>query len=270
MTMRVVDTKYGKMLCRPNDQVVGRSLCYYGEYSHAETKWLTSVLRPNDVAIDVGANFGYLTLAFADAVGKSGLVYAFEPQRLVFQALAGSVALNDYRNVLAINAPVGRVSGSSLCVPDIDADAPINFGACSLVKVTQGIAVRSVTVDDYAVPACRLLKVDVEGMEMAVLDGATETIRKYHPMLWVEANSEPEAYALRDRYEPLGYRCYLHCAPLFRAENPRGYTANIWGANCQSMNVMAVHDSWALDVPKRFRPVVEEQRGKLYYEQRAA
>lgn len=270
MTVRVCPTKYGATLARPNDPYVGASLAYYGEYSSGEARWFADVLREGDVAVDVGANVGALTMVMSTLVGPKGLVYAYEPQRLPFQMLCGSLALNDRRNVLAVNAPVSGVAGLRVVIPDLDPDGTQNSGGLSLVEPhREGIPLMTVTVDDYNLPACRLIKVDVEGMELAVLDGAARTIKRYMPVLHVEANRPWEAYALRDRLEPLGYACYMQFTPLYNPNNYKGHKPNIWGMTNQSQNLVALPPSWTGPVPAKFRPVVDSARDTLFMERRA-
>lgn len=270
MSVRIVQTKHGAILARQTDTYIGASLCYYGEYSSGECRWFGEVLRPGDVAVDVGANIGALTAVMASLVGAKGLVYAFEPQRLPFQMLCGSLALNDRRNVLAVNAPVGSCSGVRITIPELDMDGKSNVGGMSLVEPHEsGIPLATVAIDDYNLPACRLLKVDVEGMEPAVLEGAKRTIAKYLPVLHVEANSAPEAYALRDRIVPLGYRCFMQFTPLYNPNNYRGHKPNIWGMTNQSQNLIGIPPWWTDPIPPKFRPVVDESYQTLFLERRA-
>src|SRR5687768_6606900 len=83
---RLKDCRYGRMLYNVNDLYVGRSLDLYGEFSEGEVEVFRQLVRPGDLVMDVGANVGAHTVWFAKAVGPGGVVLAFEPQRLVFQA----------------------------------------------------------------------------------------------------------------------------------------------------------------------------------------
>jgi FkbM family methyltransferase len=256
LSLQRIRTKYGQVFARDNDPYVGASLCYYGEYSHAEVKLMSLVLRPGDIAVDVGANIGALTVPMASIVGPKGMVFAFEPQRVPFQMLCGSLMLNDLRNVYAINAPVGSNGEQHVRIPEVDPDHFGNCGALSLVEPhADGIPLRMVALDQYKLHACRLIKADVEGMEPDVLDGAMETLRKHHPVLILEADREPRAYSLAATLKPLGYRCYMHFAKLYRAENFKGHTPNIWKANNSSLNLVALPEWWDAPVPKYLRDI---------------
>jgi hypothetical protein len=79
--------RHGTMMYLRQDIYVGRSFAEYGEYSEGEVDLFRQCLRPGDVALDIGANFGSHTIPLAQLVGPGGAVYAFEPQRILFQIL---------------------------------------------------------------------------------------------------------------------------------------------------------------------------------------
>ena len=81
-----------------NDRFIGRSLEHYGEWCESELDLLLRFCGESDVVLDVGANIGSHTCAFAKAVGANGTVFALEPQRLAFQLLCGNIALNVLTN----------------------------------------------------------------------------------------------------------------------------------------------------------------------------
>ena len=269
MSLQRIKTKFGQVFARDNDPYVGASLCYYGEYSHAEVKLFDLVLRKNDIAVDVGANIGALTVPMANMVGPKGLIFAFEPQRVPFQMLCGSLMLNDLRNVYAVNAPVGSNNEQFIRVPEVDPDHFGNCGAMSFVEPhEQGIPLRMVCIDQYKLPSCRLLKADVEGMEPDVLAGAQETIRKHKPVLVLEADREPKAVALNEELKRYGYRCFMHFAKLYRAENFKGHQANIWKCNNSSLNLVALPPWWTDPVPKYLRTIDGLRPEELFLEHR--
>src|SRR3954465_1933985 len=90
----LTQTRHGQMLVNRHDVYIGRSLELYGEWSEGEIDLFRQVLRPGMVVADAGANIGTHTVARAQMVAPNGVVYAFEPQRIVFQTLAANVALN--------------------------------------------------------------------------------------------------------------------------------------------------------------------------------
>ena len=94
----LIEGRHGYVLYNVNDRYIGRSVENYGEWSPAETALFARFCRPGDYVVDVGANIGTHTLAFARLVGERGRVFAFEPQRMVAQVLAANAALNSLTN----------------------------------------------------------------------------------------------------------------------------------------------------------------------------
>ncbi|MFP3594979.1 hypothetical protein SB689_23840, partial [Chryseobacterium sp. SIMBA_038] len=76
--------RYGTMIFNRNDDTIGQSLIKYGEWSEAETFLFSQIVRQGDTVVEVGANIGSHTVMLSQAVGDSGVVFAFEPQRHVF------------------------------------------------------------------------------------------------------------------------------------------------------------------------------------------
>jgi FkbM family methyltransferase len=199
MNIRKVQTRYGKMFVMVSDQVISKSLIEYGEWSHGEIQLLEQFIKPGMTVLDVGANVGSHTLAFSKAVGPGGLVLSFEPQPMVFGLLAVNVVENNAANVLAFNAGVGNAAGW-IDLPNINYAKPNNYGAMQLGSY---VANAGKEINRTPVPVHRLddlkaaasadvIKIDVEGMEAAVLEGARGLIAKSRPIMMVE-NETPGA-----------------------------------------------------------------------------
>jgi FkbM family methyltransferase len=235
--MALKNCRYGTMLYPLNDTYIGRSLELYGEYSEAEIQVFRFLLRPGDVVLDAGANIGALTLPFSHLVGEQGAVIAFEPQRPMFYLLCANVAINTIENVVAIQAALGAVPGT-IRVPVLRPQAHLNFGGVS-VGGDSGDPVRLRTIDSLAIPNLRLIKIDVEGAELGVIQGAGETIRRLRPFLFVENDRQDKSAALIEALFALGYRLWWHFAPLWNARNFRGNPDNVF-QNIGSWNMIGV------------------------------
>ena len=224
--LRVARCRYGLMLYNVNDVFIGRSLALYGEYLEHEITLYRRLLREGDVAVDGGANIGCFTLFFARAVGAKGAVYAFEPQRLIYQTLCANMALNGIPNVAAWQAGLGAEPGS-MTVPFMRYDRPGNFGGVALAAEGPGDKVPITTVDALELPRCRLIKVDVQGMESEVLRGAEATIAKHRPYLYVENDIRERSPALIQQLFDLDYRLYWHRPLMFNENNFYGKEENV-------------------------------------------
>ncbi len=140
-------------------------------------------IRPGDVVWDVGANHGYYTTKFADAVGESGTVVAFEPVRATFESLTSSVGFR--KNVHLENSALGDSDGQADLFVSA-AEGP-GYDVCHLANIGDNprlksvLQVKVVRGDNYrdAHPdlAPTRVKIDVEGFEHEVLLGLSETLK---------------------------------------------------------------------------------------------
>lgn len=242
--VRLRRCRHGTMAYLHRDAYVGRALDLYGEYGERELKLLLQMLRPGDTVVEAGANLGALTIPLARHVGATGEVVAFEPQRALFHLLCANAALNALDWIDARNAAVGDRPGT-VAVPRVDYGAVNNFGGVSLdgagtARLGKGHdTVPLTTVDDLELRSLALLKVDVEGMEGAVLDGAAETIRRCRPFLYIEADRRERNPDLIRRAFDLGYRLWWHCPRLFNPDNHEGRTENVFNT-LLSTNLLGV------------------------------
>lgn len=218
----VVQTRFGPMIVNRYDRYVGQSLILYGEFSEGESALFKQVLKAGDVVVEAGANIGAHTIALSRLVGPQGRVFAFEPMRIVFQTLCGNVALGQCTNVIARQEGLANKPGRMLA-PSPDPSKANNFGGLSLMDQGSGEEVTVATLDSLSLKRCALLKADVEGMELAVLDGARETIARCRPVLYLENDRQEKSGALIERVLSLGYRAWWHTPPLF---NPGNFNRN--------------------------------------------
>jgi FkbM family methyltransferase len=204
-----VTTPSGAFLVDTADSVIGRSVKQTGQWCPHEVELLSRLLSPGQTVVDGGANIGTHTVPLAKVVGSQGRVYAFEPQRLVFQQLAGNLALNQLVNVFAFQ------KGLSNRRDTMHVDAPKfpgNYGSVRLcVEDAQTLEEVSVMrLDDLALDACHLIKLDVENMEYVAIDGANATIRRHRPVLYVENHDLSADSPLIRLIHTLGYRMFWH------------------------------------------------------------
>jgi FkbM family methyltransferase len=237
-----------------HDMYVGRCLDLYAEFSEGEVELFKQILFPGNFAVEVGANIGGHTVFLAQAVWPTGSVLAFEPQRIVFQTLCGNLALNSISNVDARHAAVGNAPGE-IVVPVLDYSRENNFGGLELGGYTNGERVPVITLDSLNLPNCDFLKVDAEGMEQAVLEGAAATIARCQPLMYVENDRTEKSAQLIRTIAAMGYNLYWHMPQLFQPNNYAGNPENVFG-NIASFNMFCLpkgNRNFHLD---HFQPVV--------------
>ncbi|HEY8602986.1 FkbM family methyltransferase [Tsuneonella suprasediminis] len=220
------DTAFGPMIYNKNDLYIGRSLELYGEYSFGEYALFSQIVTPEMVVVEIGANIGSLTVGLAQ-LANQGRVYAFEPQRIVFQTLCANITLNNLSNVFAYQYAVGAESGT-IKVPDLDPYIENNFGGIELGPEVHGNSVPLTTIDQMNFQQLDFLKMDIEGMECEALKGATETIRRFRPIIYVEADRQERFTELYTILSGHRYRMYWSLVNLYRPDNFRGVTEDVF------------------------------------------
>lgn len=250
--LRVKRGRHGVIAYPVHDAFVGRSIDLYGEWSPGDAEVVSPYLRPGMTALDIGANIGTFTLFLAGAVGAGGHVHAFEPVRASQRLLDGNLALNGLAQVETHAVAVGAAAGI-VHVPDLDHGTVGNFGAASLDPAGTGRPVPMITIDSLDLPACDLIKADVEGHERAVLAGAGRTLARFRPVLLLE-NEEPSlSPALVEALLALDYRLWWHSPPLFAETNWFGCRDDAF-PGLGSLNVLGL-PAERPDRPTGLRPV---------------
>lgn len=163
---------------------------FWGAYEPHNLRLLKSVVQPGMVVADVGANIGLFTLPLARQCGPAGEIHSFEPNSRVFERLRQNVALNRLGQVRLIAQACGAQVGEvDLFVPRA---GEANQGVASLqpgALTTERITCAVTTLDAYFAQASRLdlIKLDIEGAELLALQGATACLRRFRPLLLIEA-----------------------------------------------------------------------------------
>ena len=180
-----------KMFLDPGDSL---DLSINGVYGELDTKIIREEIHEGDIVIDVGANIGYYTLIFAQLVGSSGKVFAFEPESKNFEILKKNIEINNYPNIVAEQKIVSDKSG---IVKLFIAEHGIVGHRINQQKSSQKfIEVESIILDNYIKKLnldnkINFIKIDVEGSEPKVLEGAKEIMQKSNQLkIFTEFNRE--------------------------------------------------------------------------------
>jgi FkbM family methyltransferase len=160
----------------------------------ADTGLLYRYLRPGDTVVDLGANVGLITLVAAKIVGNNGVIYSFEPHPKTFGFLQGNIEHNRATNVKSYNIALGNHDGEVTF-----SDGLLDDGNHIIFDET-GIQVRVNRLDTILpeLLTVHLLKIDVEGFEKFVFEGAPRILQRTR-CIYFESST-----ALFVRY---GYTC---------------------------------------------------------------
>lgn len=209
----VLDSVYGKFIVPRTCLFQAEALVKTGR-THIESELsnifaIVDTLPADAIIVDGGANIGFFTVPVAYKInGTKSKIISFEPQRQLFQALGGSLAINGYRHVYLHNCGLGAEPGIAQ-LPAVDYSIVQDFGTVSLsnnpsVDEHGWMADRVVditSIDTMDLPRLDLFKLDVEGYEIPALTGALSTIKKHRPWIWVEyfiTGVDPIKQALAD------------------------------------------------------------------------
>jgi len=159
---------------------------------------LASMISAGDWVIDVGANVGHYTNRFSDLVGSQGRVIAVEPVPETFELLSANVLLFEHSNVTLLNMAASDQPGIAGMQMSRFETGLNNYYQAKLSKGKADLHVLTVTLDALAFPhPIKLMKIDAEGHDPAVLRGAEALLVRDHPILIVETGSSDVVEYLR-------------------------------------------------------------------------
>lgn len=209
----LISTNHGTMIINRNDfrmvdqergYGVGFQLLNTSSFDQQEIDFALALLNKRRlnfgdgvVAIDCGANIGVHTIEWSRLMFGWGEVISFEAQEKIYYALAGNVAINNCLNVTAKFAAVGSKCGS-IQIPEPNYLIPSSFGSFELkersnnefigqpINYKKTKPVTLVSIDSLELNRLDFIKIDVEGMEEEVLEGANKIIARNNPIMMIE------------------------------------------------------------------------------------
>jgi len=191
----VVNSQGSKIMVNLAGEDINRDLIIHKGLREPEcTKIIKQELKKGMRVIDIGANIGYYALCEAKMVGGEGKVFAIEPEPKNFKALNKNISLNNYSNIRTFQCAVGDKSGKT---PFYISDKSNWHTAGKLkesrnIKIIDQIEIDMVTLDDFAKnrEPINFVRMDVEGFEPFILDGAKNLLSQNSPMkLFIEIHN---------------------------------------------------------------------------------
>ena len=238
---RVVKARYGYMIANKNDKYIGKSIIKYGEFSEYELMLFSRIVKNTDNVIEVGANYGSHTLRLCQ-LANQGTVFAIEPQRVIFQALCGNIAINSIFNCHCIQKACSDIDNQPITVPEADFNAPCNFGGISMIEDTSSTTRdKTVTLDTLfsSLNRLKLLKIDAEGMEEKILSGGRRLIERTRPILFVENDRVSKSESLLKEVFGQGYRAFWYISKMYNPNNFNSIDENMF-ENIDSFNMICI------------------------------
>ncbi len=164
------------------------------EWWDNERRLIEPYVKAGDVAVDVGANLGFMSGVLSSLTGSEGHVHSFEPNPKIFARLLEVVEANHYGTISAYNMGCGKQEDSmTLHCPASSGQASLRPGAGIERSSREKKNVRIVKLDEFLGPKLErldFLKIDTEGFEDQVIFGASGLICRFHPVIYIELCSE--------------------------------------------------------------------------------
>lgn len=146
------------------------------------------LIKPNSTIIDIGTNIGQTALHCAKLAGKNSKIIGFEPDKINYEKALKNIQLNSFKNITLFNFALGKQKEG---VP-LKINSPKNRGGNRVDRklIDSKNIIQVEILDDIIhklnIDTVSIIKIDVEGFEMEVLNGAQQTIQKQKPILFIE------------------------------------------------------------------------------------
>lgn len=222
--VEILEDEGGWVTCRIDDliwrldptQCIDRDLLEDGMFEPYSTNWLSRIIQPGMVAVDVGANFGYYAVQLSKLVGPAGQVHAFEPSQRYRERLLDHLQRNNCENVIVSDEGLSDEQSEQVLYGD-DISATMHW-ADDGKPPTVAETIRLRTLDSYVeetkLTRMDFIKVDIDGHEPKFIAGAAGALERFQPIILIEfsqinlmaANSDVESLARQ--LTSLGYSLY--------------------------------------------------------------
>jgi hypothetical protein len=198
----VAETRVGMLQYLPDEARVGESLGWYGEYLQPQLDLLARLLRPAATVLEADAGVGAHAVFLGKALGAAGHLFLYEPRAVVQRILRQNLGANRVMNVTLMRRALGRPS----------AGEDTASGEAASPVVTE-------TLDELQLERLDWLKINDGALALEVLDGATDTLWRLRPLLFIAAADEPALTELTRGAQAFSYRCWRMETALFNPDN---------------------------------------------------
>lgn len=199
-------------------------LIYTGPFEREEILFMNTILKKGHIFIDIGANIGLFSIHASSRVGETGAIYSFEPTNITFNRLLENIEINNIKNITPINIAISNSTGTTILnVSEDGFDAWNSIAEPTSGSIFTKQVVNTTTLDDYLsemqieIDKIGLIKIDVEGWEIPVIQGAKELLSQPNsPNLMIEfteENARSAGYNCQDLYrliESFGYSWFKY------------------------------------------------------------
>ena len=209
----------GDLKVRVNTKYPIERVMLLGYYEELTQFIIEKFVSREDVCFDIGANIGAITLSLAKKVYPEGRVYAFEPGPFLFERLQYNVQLNN--SLSQVIVPIKKGFSDKREVLYWGEDEKISGNAMFSEQPGKDfIPLELTTIDEFVeekgIKEINFMKIDVEGMELNVIRGGIDSIKKFKPILYYETLLGFEKIKNKELFKPIedmlisiGYELYM-------------------------------------------------------------
>lgn len=194
-------------------ETLGLSSLLYGTFEKRELEFVSQYLKPGNTVMDIGSNIGFFSVVMGRTIGKTGVVFAFDPVPTNIARLKSNLDANGISAEAVYELALGSANGQmELQMSDDTAYASMHkvedgFGNGQIIQVSMK------KLDDVwhegGRPMISFIKMDVEGAELEVIKGGGKMLTQCHPTMLIEANTPQHLAKLIEALQPYGYQ-HIH------------------------------------------------------------
>jgi FkbM family methyltransferase len=197
----LINSDYGPIIININDSIIGKYISQTGFWASEDLilikELIDFILLKKDKIMfyDVGSNIGTHSLALSKIYNEKISIRAFEAQRVIFNMMCGTFALNGLNNIFCHNLAVSNTTSDIIEFQTPDYNFENNFGGLEIIspnfsdnqlmKKLELEKISTVTLDSFN-ECVDFIKIDIEGMEDKALLGAKLILLKYRPICFIE------------------------------------------------------------------------------------
>jgi hypothetical protein len=220
----VAETSVGILQYMPDEPIVGDSIGWYGECLLPQLDLLARVVRRGATVMEVGAGIGAHAVSLGRMVGETGHLFVQESRTVIREILRQNLAANGVENVTVL--------------PSAHQDRERELSG--RVSVTG-------TIDELKLQRLDCLKVGQASDTIEVLSGASETVWRLRPLLFLSTADEEALKSVKDRVREFSYRCWRLETALFNAQNFNRRDEDIFGGKTE-LALLAIPEETNIDV----------------------
>src|SRR5688572_2896016 len=163
------------------NDIVAATIINNGIFEKEVVEVAEKYIKEGSCVLDVGSNFGQMSILFSRCVGNTGNVYAFDADDWIFEILKKNITANGLDNIIIPNfGAVHNVFGETLIFPDQDFEEFGAYGSYGIdYNAVSGRKVQSITIDSLNIEKpISFMKIDIQGGDLQAMEGAIKTIQK--------------------------------------------------------------------------------------------